>query len=46
MLSNHNTDLIKELYSEFNIKVVKARRYINCNGDKRGDVEEVIITNY
>lgn len=46
MLSNHNTKLINELYSEFNIHVIEAKRNINSNGQKRGLVEEVIITNY
>lgn len=46
MLSNHNTKLIKELYKDFNIHVIKAQRNINANGKKRGKVEEVIITNY
>ena len=46
MLSNHNTILIKELYKDFNIHVIEAKRNINANGKKRGKVEEVIITNY
>ena len=46
MLSNHNTPLINELYNEFNIHVIEAKRNINSNGKKRGKVEEVIITNY
>ena len=46
MLSNHNTKLINELYGEFNIHVIEAKRNINANGKKRGKVEEVIITNY
>lgn len=46
MLSNHNTKFINELYSDFNIKVVNARRMINSDASKRGNVEEVIITNY
>ena len=46
MLSNHNTKLINELYSDFNIHVIEAKRNINSNGKKRGKVEEVIITNY
>ena len=37
MLSNNNTSLIH---------VIKAKRNINSNGQKRGKVEEVIITNY
>lgn len=46
MLSNHNTKLVRELYKDFNIHVIKAKRNINANGKKRGKVEEVIITNY
>ena len=46
MLSNHNTILVKEMYSDFNIHVIEAKRNINANGKKRGKVEEVIITNY
>ena len=46
MLSNHNTKLINELYKDFNIHVIEAKRNINANGKKRGKVEEVIITNY
>lgn len=46
MLSNHNTKLINELYGDFNIHVIEAKRNINANGKKRGKVEEVIITNY
>lgn len=46
MLSNHNTSLINELYKDYNIYVIKAKRNINSNGKKRGAVEEVIITNY
>jgi len=46
MLSNHNTTLINELYKDYNIHVIEAKRNINSNGKKRGKVEEVIITNY
>jgi len=46
MLSNHNTSLVKELYKDYNIHIVEAKRNINSNGKKRGKVEEVIITNY
>lgn len=46
MLSNHNTNFINELYKDFNIHVIEAKRNINANGKKRGKVEEVIITNY
>jgi DNA adenine methylase len=46
MLSNHNTKFINELYAGFNVHVVKAKRMINSDSNGRGNVEEVIITNY
>lgn len=46
MLSNHNTVLINELYKDFYIHKITAKRNINSDGKKRGKVEEVIITNY
>jgi len=46
MLSNHNTAFIRDLYKEFNIHIVNAKRMINSKADGRGDVEEVVITNY
>ena len=46
MLSNSATSFILDLYNEYNIDIVKAKRCINSKGDKRGDVEEVLIRNY
>ncbi len=46
MLSNHNTEYIRELYKDFHIHVVEAKRMINSKASGRGSVEEVIITNY
>lgn len=46
MLSNHNTAFIRDLYKDFNIHVIEAKRMINSNANGRGNVEEVIITNY
>lgn len=46
MESNHNTELIRDLYKDFNIQVVFARRNVNCKGSSRGPVEEVLIKNY
>lgn len=46
MLSNHNTKFINELYAGFNIHVIEAKRMINSKASGRGNVEEVIITNY
>ena len=46
MLSNHNTLLVNELYKDYNIHIIEAKRSINSKGTKRGNVEELIITNY
>ncbi len=46
ILSNSNTPLIKELYSEFNIHQVLARRAINSNPNGRKPIYELVITNY
>lgn len=46
MASNANTPFIQELYKDFSVHIVEAKRSINSKGDGRGKVEEVIITNY
>lgn len=46
MLSNHNTKFVQELYKDFHLNVIPAKRMINSKGDGRGVVEEVLITNY
>lgn len=35
-----------ELYGNFNINLVKAKRSINRDGKKRGNVKEILVTNY
>ncbi|ADR25030.1 DNA adenine methylase [Mycoplasma bovis] len=45
MLTNHNTELIRDLYKDYYITVLKVKRLINSNASKRVG-EEVIITNY
>ena len=44
--SNSCVDFIKELYTDYQIHIIKANRAINSDGDKRGEVEEVLIKNY
>ena len=46
LLSNSASQIIKDLYKDYNINIVKANRSINSNGDKRGEVDEVLIRNY
>jgi DNA adenine methylase len=35
-----------DLFSDYRIDRVPARRIINCNGARRGNIDELIITNY
>jgi DNA adenine methylase len=46
LLSNSNTEFIRELYRDYNNKIVGATRAINSKANKRGEVEEVLIRNY
>lgn len=46
MLSNSDTDFIKNLYRKYKIEVVRANRMINCDATKRGKINEVVVTNY
>lgn len=46
ILSNSATDFIKELYQDYRVTIVKAKRAINSDASKRGAIEEVLITNY
>lgn len=46
MLSNSDTDFIRYLYINYNITEVLARRNINCNGNKRNSIKELVIRNY
>ena len=52
LLSNSATKFIIDLYeskefkSKITIDIVKAKRSINSNGNKRGEVDEVLIRNY
>lgn len=46
MLSNSATDFIKDLYSEYDVTIVKAKRAINSDATKRGAIDEVVVRNY
>lgn len=41
--SNSNSPFIKELYKDFEFIEIQAKRAINCKGDKRGKITEVLI---
>jgi DNA adenine methylase len=46
MLSNSSTPFIKNLYKGYKIAKVSAKRSINSNPEKRGEINEALILNY
>jgi DNA adenine methylase len=46
MLSNSNTSFVQELYKGFRQEIVWAKRSINCKGNLRGGIQELLILNY
>ena len=46
MLSNSATDFIKEQYSAYHVTIVQAKRTVNSDSTKRGEVDEVVVRNY
>lgn len=46
LLSNSTTEFILELYKDYSLEIIQARRVINSNPDLRGEVDEVLVRNY
>lgn len=46
LLSNSDTALVRKLYKDYKINIVRCGRSINCKKDGRGKVKELIIRNY
>jgi DNA adenine methylase len=46
MLSNSATDFIKKQYAAYHITIVQAKRTVNSDSTKRGEVDEVVVRNY
>jgi DNA adenine methylase len=47
LLSNSATDFIRnELYKDYKIEIIKAKRAINSKGSGRGEIDEVLVRNY
>ncbi|MDR0368147.1 MAG: DNA adenine methylase [Bacteroidales bacterium] len=46
LLSNSASAFIKDLYKDYKISIVKAKRTINSKEDHRGGIDEVLIRNY
>lgn len=46
LLSNSCCDFIVDLYRDYYVERVSAKRTINAHGDKRGAIDEVLVRNY
>lgn len=46
MLSNSSTGFIRDLYKNYSVTIVRAKRALNSIAAKRGQVDEVVVRNY
>lgn len=46
ILSNSATDFIKDLYADYKLEVIQAKRPINSKAEKRGATNEVLVMNF
>jgi len=46
LLSNSATQFIKDLYCDYKIEIIQAKRAINSVPDKRGEIDEVLVRNF
>lgn len=46
LLSNSYTQFVRNLYSDFTIEEVSAKRNINSNASKRGAISEALVRNF
>ncbi|MEG0698813.1 MAG: DNA adenine methylase [Erysipelotrichaceae bacterium] len=44
--SNEDDEFFDEIYRDFRIKRLKAKRTINCKGNSRGEISELLISNF
>ncbi len=44
--TNKNDTFFDDLYSDYTIKRIPAKRFINSKADKRGNINELLIVNY
>jgi len=46
MLSNSNTQFVRDLYKCYNVEIINASRFISCKANERNKKDELIIRNY
>lgn len=46
LLSNAATEFILDLYQDYRIEIIQAKRAINSRADRRGEVDEVLVMNF
>lgn len=46
LLSNSCCDFIEDLYKDYKVERVSAKRTVNAKADKRGAIDEVLVSNY
>ena len=46
LLSNSMTDFVRELYADFSLSTVMAKRSVNSRADRRGAVAEALVRNF
>ncbi len=46
LLSNSAADFIKNLYRDYRIEIISAKRAINSKAERRGEIDEVLVMNY
>ncbi|NLL21624.1 MAG: DNA adenine methylase [Firmicutes bacterium] len=46
LLSNSAADFIKNLYRDYRIEIITAKRAINSKAERRGEIDEVLVMNY
>ena len=44
--TNENDNFFDDLYKDFSIERVYAKRMINCQASKRGNITEIVVMNY
>lgn len=46
LLSNSSTKFIREIYKDYHVITIQAKRTINSDADNRGEIDEVLVMNY